>query len=204
MFQFDATREDELSIQQGDTINVNLSVKTDEGWIWGECNGRTGVFPIAFAAPSNEFEQAPSAYSEPPPVAASGQAVAIADYVAAKDNHLSFRQGSVINLREKNGEWWSGEMNGKIGWFPETFVNILTNTTIMNTNGNASIAQQFTASTPIQPSANSLRSSQSTNEISSIKSKMRQRQTLKKNTHLINLKLLVQLVTKNFTCYHFF
>ena len=68
LFQFGATREDELSIQQGDTMNVNLSVKSDED--------RAGVFPIAFAASSNEFEQTTSANSELPPVAVSGKAVA--------------------------------------------------------------------------------------------------------------------------------
>lgn len=56
MYQFDASREDELSVREGDMINVNLSVNTDEGWVWGECNGRTGVFPASFAITLAEFE----------------------------------------------------------------------------------------------------------------------------------------------------
>lgn len=58
MYQFDASREDELSVKDGDLINVDLTVKTDEGWVWGECNGRTGVFPASFAMKLSDFEYA--------------------------------------------------------------------------------------------------------------------------------------------------
>lgn len=54
-YLFEATREDELSLQIGDIINVNLSVKTDEGWMHGECNGRSGVFPASFTLKANEL-----------------------------------------------------------------------------------------------------------------------------------------------------
>lgn len=58
MYQFDASREDELSIREGDVINVDLSIKTDEGWVWGEYNGRTGVFPASFAVKLSDLEYA--------------------------------------------------------------------------------------------------------------------------------------------------
>ncbi len=56
MFAYDATRDDELTIKEGDIINVDQSVKTDEGWIWGESQGRTGVFPSAFATKLSDLE----------------------------------------------------------------------------------------------------------------------------------------------------
>jgi hypothetical protein len=123
MYEFDATREDELNLREGDIVNVYPSVKTDEEWIWGECNGRSGVFPIAFAVPLSELGGIQEEHQQPlnnqgavQPLQQMGllQAVAIADYVAAKENHLSFRQGSIINLREKNNEWWTGELNGQV------------------------------------------------------------------------------------------
>ncbi len=55
-YTFEASREDELSIKAGDIINVDLSIKTDEGWMWGECQGRTGVFPAAFTVKLNELD----------------------------------------------------------------------------------------------------------------------------------------------------
>jgi hypothetical protein len=42
------------------------------------------------------------------------QAVAIADYIGVKSNHLSFKQGDIINLREQKDLWWSGEINGRV------------------------------------------------------------------------------------------
>ena len=50
LFAFDATREDELSLREGDIVNVDLSMKADEGWLFGECRGRSGVFPAGFTA----------------------------------------------------------------------------------------------------------------------------------------------------------
>lgn len=57
-YQFDASREDELSIQIGDMINVDTQVSTDEGWLYGECNGRVGVFPAAFTVKYSDWEAA--------------------------------------------------------------------------------------------------------------------------------------------------
>lgn len=50
------------------------------------------------------------------------QVITIAPYIGKKENHLSFNAGEVINVREKQGVWWSGELNGKIGWFPQSYV----------------------------------------------------------------------------------
>lgn len=37
-------------------LKVDLSIKTDEGWVWGECQGRTGVFPVSFAVKFSDLE----------------------------------------------------------------------------------------------------------------------------------------------------
>jgi hypothetical protein len=55
-FNFDASRDDELTIKTGDTINVDLNIKTDDGWLFGECQGRIGVFPAAFAVKLSDLE----------------------------------------------------------------------------------------------------------------------------------------------------
>ena len=49
------------------------------------------------------------------------QAVAIADYVGTKSNHLSFKQGDTINLREQKELWWSGEIKGRVKSCPFFF-----------------------------------------------------------------------------------
>ena len=50
LFAFDATRDDELTLREGDIVNVDLSMRADEGWLYGECRGRSGVFPAGFTA----------------------------------------------------------------------------------------------------------------------------------------------------------
>ena len=50
------------------------------------------------------------------------QVITIAAYVGKKENHLSFNAGEIINVREQQGVWWSGELNGRIGWFPQSYV----------------------------------------------------------------------------------
>lgn len=138
MFQFDASRDDELSINVGDVINVNLSVKTDEGWIWGECRGRTGVFPIAFAAPASEL----GAIAEDPMAAAAHQQMitspvsefhtpsmktsqsvpelstiknyylSIYAYVSNEPGDLNFREFEIINVIDRTEDWLTGQVVG--------------------------------------------------------------------------------------------
>lgn len=38
-------------------VTVDMSVKTDDGWLWGECQGRTGVFPAGYADKLTDLEQ---------------------------------------------------------------------------------------------------------------------------------------------------
>ena len=37
-------------------VTVDMSVKTDDGWLWGECQGRTGVFPAGYADKLTDLE----------------------------------------------------------------------------------------------------------------------------------------------------
>jgi len=47
-------------------------------------------------------------------VAAGLRARALYSWIAKKDNHLMFSKGDVINIREQQDMWWSGELNGKV------------------------------------------------------------------------------------------
>ena len=49
-------RQDELGLVKGDEIEVlskDYKISGDEGWWTGKCNGKVGVFPCNFVAPSN-------------------------------------------------------------------------------------------------------------------------------------------------------
>ncbi|EMD42812.1 BAR/SH3 domain containing protein [Entamoeba histolytica HM-1:IMSS-B] len=48
---------------------------------------------------------------------------ALYDYTAVDAGELSFKEGDVITVLEKSGDWWSGELNGVKGIFPSNYVN---------------------------------------------------------------------------------
>ena len=50
------------------------------------------------------------------------KAEALYDWDGKKENHLSFRKGDVVLVREQQEHWWFGECNGQSGWFPSSFV----------------------------------------------------------------------------------
>lgn len=42
-----------------------------------------------------------------------------------KNNHLSFNQGDVIVVSEKQNDWWFGKLDGMSGWFPKSYVTAI-------------------------------------------------------------------------------
>jgi hypothetical protein len=54
------------------------------------------------------------------------QAVSLFDYVAQKDDELSFEKDCVINVLEKsNADWWRGEYDDFTGVFPSNYVKLI-------------------------------------------------------------------------------
>ncbi|XP_014247461.1 SH3 domain-containing kinase-binding protein 1 isoform X2 [Cimex lectularius] len=54
---------------------------------------------------------------------------AIFNYEAQNSDELTLQEGDVITLITKEGQdpgWWKGELKGKIGFFPDNFVHIIT------------------------------------------------------------------------------
>lgn len=45
------------------------------------------------------------------------------DYMASRDDELSFSKDAIIsNIEKHDGGWWRGEYNGKSGWLPSNYV----------------------------------------------------------------------------------
>lgn len=55
------------------------------------------------------------------------QCVALFDFEAEEENELNFAEGDVITLinQFQENEWWEGELNGAVGYFPSNFVKII-------------------------------------------------------------------------------
>ena len=52
--------------------------------------------------------------------------LAIYDFEAGNPDELSFHQGNIITVLENSSsDWWQGELNGVIGYFPMAYVEPL-------------------------------------------------------------------------------
>ncbi|XP_078471477.1 uncharacterized protein LOC144733443 [Lampetra planeri] len=67
--------------------------------------------------------QAPSA-SAYCPLGSCVRAVALCRFQAVQPNHLAFCTGDVISVRERQDLWWLGEVAGRSGWFPKSYVRV--------------------------------------------------------------------------------
>eukprot|EP00092_Neocalanus_flemingeri_P013479 GFUD01014538.1.p2 GENE.GFUD01014538.1~~GFUD01014538.1.p2 ORF type:complete len:170 (+),score=50.72 GFUD01014538.1:37-510(+) len=72
------------------------------------------------ASQDNEIHEI---YYQEKQVAVIGQCRAIYDYTANMYDELSIQFGDIINIHDKQEDgWWLGEIDGKIGIFPATYV----------------------------------------------------------------------------------
>jgi hypothetical protein len=60
-----------------------------------------------------------------PGAPAGRQATALYDFKPEADNELGFAEGDVINIIKQEGDWWTGELRGKRGLLPATYVQLI-------------------------------------------------------------------------------
>ncbi|XDV43348.1 hypothetical protein PO909_011843 [Leuciscus waleckii] len=66
-----------------------------------------------------------SASSNHGQVVGNVQAQALCSWTAKTDSHLNFSKNDVITVLEQQENWWLGELSGVKGWFPKTYVTVL-------------------------------------------------------------------------------
>lgn len=82
--------------------------------------GSSSNFEDAFGSPAVGKPQA--AFSG----GGAKRARALFEYEATADTELDLKEGQIITIvREDDSGWWQGEYNGKVGWFPYNYVEIL-------------------------------------------------------------------------------
>lgn len=57
------------------------------------------------------------------------QAQALYPWRAKKDNHLNFNKSDVVTVLEQQDMWWFGEVQGQKGWFPKSYVKLVSGPT---------------------------------------------------------------------------
>jgi len=113
LYDFYAESENEMSFKVGDILTV---YEQGEVWFTGELNGVAGSFPANYVKILDTVKE---------PDVEVLQAEAVFDFYAEKPDELGFNQGEIINILENDGpEWWKGEIEGHIGYFPQNYVKI--------------------------------------------------------------------------------
>ncbi|KAL1022328.1 hypothetical protein UPYG_G00025200 [Umbra pygmaea] len=115
------------------TSSVDKS-ETGEGW---DAWPTQPSLSVPSAGPGGQLRQR-SAFtpatltgSSPSPVLGQGekveglQAQALYPWRAKKDNHLNFNKSDVITVLEQQDMWWFGEVQGQRGWFPKSYVKLI-------------------------------------------------------------------------------
>ena len=128
LFDYDAEKDDELTIRAGDIIE-NVVVKGG-GWASGHCRSRdrVGMFPLnhvryVSTSRDNLCDDAPDigplSLDSPPPETYR----VIYNFTPTIEEELQLSVGSIIELLEKNPSgWWRGRLDGREGLFPSNFV----------------------------------------------------------------------------------
>nr|XP_006820391.1 PREDICTED: SH3 domain-containing protein 19-like [Saccoglossus kowalevskii] len=127
-YDYDVTAPTDLSFKEGDKI-VILENVNDE-WLRGKCKGEEGMFPKVFVDVITELppeskaggkKKLGGAYDELIP-----KAKALYDFSGQSDSELTFKAGDIIYLLNNvTEEWCNGEIDGNVGQFPLSFVEIL-------------------------------------------------------------------------------
>ncbi|KAI0243954.1 hypothetical protein L0F63_005153 [Massospora cicadina] len=110
-----AQQADELTLNLGDVVQVE-SYNEDRWWLGRNLmTGRRGLFPSNFVMPLSE--EALDA-----PAVDHGRVEAAYDYEAQAPDELALKTGDIITVVAKDDGWWTGQIGGRVGVFPENFV----------------------------------------------------------------------------------
>lgn len=141
LYTFDARNVDELTLNPGDII-IGSEAICEPGWISGELNGRSGLFPEAYVEelPDDQSGDLINATtltdrsnlneSEAYLPASSGLSSAKTKYTviyqfnARNPDELTIKPGDIITGVDGPHEpgWLMGELSGQRGLFPEAYV----------------------------------------------------------------------------------
>ncbi|XP_044024305.1 intersectin-2a isoform X2 [Siniperca chuatsi] len=107
-----------LNFSQGDIISV---LQQREDWWLGQLNGTQGWFPKGYVtletggnADVDAFDTSDSVQLE--------EYVALYTYESPEVGDLTFVEGDVVMVTEREGEWWRGCIGDQTGVFPSNYV----------------------------------------------------------------------------------
>jgi len=144
-YDYEKAEDNEIELNEGEYV-TDIEMLDKDWWSGVNARGERGLFPsnyvevVDFAddtnlsIPEHEAEtrvqdsalESPTAAVAEAAVASIGPtATALYDYEAAEDNEIGFPDGAkIINIEFPDEDWWSGEYEGKGGFFPASYVKL--------------------------------------------------------------------------------
>ncbi|XP_032512719.2 SH3 domain-containing kinase-binding protein 1 isoform X1 [Danaus plexippus] len=152
VYSYQPANPDELPLCVGDVLEVLNEV--EEGWWKGRRSGRVGVFPSNFVVmletsptPAPPLHPAPPLEPAPalPPKPVKELCRVLFPYTAVNEDELTLSEGDIVSIVSKEAPdrgWWKGELHGRVGFFPDNFVQLL-----------PAVAQEVEEKKPDRPSS---------------------------------------------------
>uniref|UniRef100_A0AAQ4R393 Intersectin 2b n=1 Tax=Gasterosteus aculeatus aculeatus TaxID=481459 RepID=A0AAQ4R393_GASAC len=115
-----AKTDNHLNFNKDDVIQV---LEQQENWWLGELNNEKGWFPKTYVTLLGEGSP-----DSPPDASESSDSLQLEEYTALytyespEPSDLSFREGDLILVSKKDGEWWHGSIGDSKGVFPSNYV----------------------------------------------------------------------------------
>ncbi|XP_044253857.1 E3 ubiquitin-protein ligase SH3RF1-like isoform X5 [Tribolium madens] len=114
LYDYEQKEAGDLSFKRGEVILLRKRI--DAHWYQGECGGKQGLFPLSYV---QIITPLPSHIP---------QCKALYDFQTDKHEEegcLTFKEGDIINvIRRVDENWAEGKLDGRIGIFPLTFVEL--------------------------------------------------------------------------------
>ncbi|XP_013774351.1 dynamin-binding protein-like isoform X2 [Limulus polyphemus] len=115
MESFAAQLEDDLEFRKGDLIIGEYPL--DSNWWHGQCNGRSGIFPLTHVWKLDMSSLKPTAKQKN----VCFKVRIKMDMKAQLPEEMDLKKGEIITVTEVVDKWYRGEGHGKSGMFPASF-----------------------------------------------------------------------------------
>uniref|UniRef100_A0A4W5K8W1 Intersectin 2b n=1 Tax=Hucho hucho TaxID=62062 RepID=A0A4W5K8W1_9TELE len=117
-----AKTESHLNFSKEDVIRV---LEQQDSWWLGELNGVQGWFPKTYVTLLGDNEDTTKYVCMVTVMffcVVQSEYVALYTYESPEPGDLTFREGDVILVTQREGEWWSGGIGDRTGVFPSNYV----------------------------------------------------------------------------------
>uniref|UniRef100_A0A3P8PAZ7 Intersectin 2b n=1 Tax=Astatotilapia calliptera TaxID=8154 RepID=A0A3P8PAZ7_ASTCA len=113
-----AKTDSHLNFNKDDVIQV---LEQQENWWLGKLNDEQGWFPKTYVKPIGEDEAVLLCFSLFDSFSFP-EFVALYTYESPQSGDLTFKEGDVILVSKRDGEWWNGSIGNRTGVFPSNYV----------------------------------------------------------------------------------